>query len=245
VNYDEFELEVQNLLDDDRLDEADRLLEQVHPNHADQCRKLLDSYRVLFASLDELKSLQHPVEKSQPVASGSAVAVTGHSWPSLGVAIAACLAWMMVTPWISSPEAPSISQIPSNNPVLADTVLIDPVPTTIVSIVEEDASTLPQERTSFSPSMLASSFAQQTEGALQSFNQLASSMNPVNQSVGSAELEIYREAVPFIEKIARELVPGSKSLGEAISIIHQADQQSADPAEEVLPLAESSDMVVG
>jgi len=217
VNYDDFELELQILLDEDRLDDAGVLLDQVDAQDLAKCQQLVASYQVLFAGLRDLRSIEYPELQDSVAPQVATIESTRHSFPSAILAAAICLAVMAVLPWLS--------RQPLRTPVAAS-----PSPV-IVERAKEVATPAPPR---FSPAQLASSFTQHTEGALQSFNQLATSLDPMKQAMGDySEFNAYHEAVPLLGNIAQQLVPGTKSLGNAISAIQEPDSEEFDSLEAV------------
>ncbi|RCS49185.1 hypothetical protein DTL42_11635 [Bremerella cremea] len=224
MTFDEFEITLQDWLDEGRLAEVEILIPLVRESDREQCQELLDTYRALFVGLAAKASV--PGEESpsaaiaarpQPVpvntAGQSRIAAKGL------LALAACLAIVAMMPGLlpfgGGASDPVASPVAQSNPIKATA--------TNGSILAQANSSLVVEESGFSLfttaslEPLARGMASQTDTAFRSLNQVSRDYNPIDQPIAA-----YREAAPLIETLTDGFLPGTRSLSSAFSVLKES-----------------------
>lgn len=219
---------LQDWLDEGRLEEVESLIPLVREADRAQCEELLDAYRVLFVGL-EATAPQAATELVSAASGGSEQAAADNSRTSpaaskMLLALAACLALVAVVPgWMALNSGFEQTVATKTTPA------IDPQasPISLPSLVE---SASPFSRriegglTLFATASiepLARGVANQTDTAFRSLNEVSRNLNPIDQPLAA-----YRDAAPLIETLTHGLLPGTRSLSSAFSVLQES---AADP----------------
>ncbi len=238
MTYDQFEDELQDWLDQGRLDEAHQLLAHVRPADRSQCEALLATYQALFAGLAAGRHSPLPPAKPTLPSNASPVPPAGTSpLAILGLALAACLGLVLAAPLASTPSHPSVAHSDGVNsaggelPPTGSSPEQEFTPQPAAEVARSESPPSLQERditrlaaSSLRP--LASGVATRTDTALRSIGHWATRLNPLDE-----QLAAYREAAPLLGTLTRSLLPGTSSLGDAFSVLHQSTLPGTGHAE--------------
>ena len=236
MTFEEFENTLQDWLDEGRLDEVETLLPLVCEADQAACEELLFTYQALFAGLKSSSA-------ADVAMTSASVASTENAWkefslPAIAMSLALCLTIIATSPGLFSASQPDIA--PSAQPlVTTQPVDIQPSPMPSVSPEDQIASQPPGftriATASFEP--LARSMASRTDMAFRSINRVAIDLNPIDD-----QLSAYEEAAPLIDTLTRGFLPGTRSLSNAFSVLHETAIEPAAPTQEqeTIPLSPAS-----
>ncbi len=238
MKFEEFENTLQDWLDEGRLDEVETLLPLVCEADQAACEELLLTYQALFAGLKSAS----PVGASLTMASTS-VASRGNAWkvlslPAIAMGMALCLTIVATAPGLFSPSQPDVSPAPQSL-VTIEPIDIQSAPLPSLTPEAQIASRSPDftriATASFEP--LARSMANRTDMAFKSINRVAIDLNPIDE-----QLSAYQEAAPLIDTLTRGFLPGTRSLSNAFSVLHETAIEPSAPTQEQesIPLSPAS-----
>ncbi len=249
MTFEEFENTLQDWLDEGRLEEAHTLIPMVCEADRAECEELLFTYQALFAGLAASSSFDAATPAQDPSVD---LPQSGSRWqdvslPSLALAMALCLTLVALVPGLF-PAGDSGTVTPS--PALTDAgqpMETPPAaPGVIASTPQIASNAQPQDFTRFATSSfepLARSMASRTDFAIKSFNQVTTDLNPIDE-----HLAAYREAAPLINTLTRGFLPGTHSLSNAFSALHESTVEPVAPTQdaeaETLPPSPESGSVV-
>ncbi|MFN3152096.1 hypothetical protein [Bremerella sp.] len=245
MNFEEFENTLQDLLDEGRLDEAETLLALVCEADRAECEELLFTYHALFAGLQCVSTSDASPELAAPVSQPESGLWKEFSLPALAMGLALCLTVIAAVPGIFSQADSAISPSSETFVSIPQPVEVQPSPLPQLSPEAQFASRGPGmtrfPTLSFEP--LARSMASQTDLALKSINRVATDLNPIDD-----QLSAYQEAAPLIDTLTRGFLPGTRSLGNAFSVLHESaiepdtstQEQESNP---LLPVSEQNPVV--
>lgn len=232
MKFEEFENTLQDWLDEGRLDEVETLLPLVCEADRAECEELLFTYLALFAGLKSATSGNVSSATAMPAAQAEGNWWKEVSLPAIAMGLALCLTVMAAAPGIfsqtdsaTSPSTPTLVTAP--NPVDAQ-----PSPLPQLSPAAQLASREPGftrfATASFEP--LARSMVIRTDFALKSINRVATDLNPIDD-----HLSAYQDAAPLIDTLTRGFLPGTRSLGNAFSVLHESTVEPTTPVQEQEP----------
>ncbi|MEW4564222.1 hypothetical protein AB1K70_16915 [Bremerella sp. JC770] len=240
MKFEEFENTLQDWLDEGRLDEVETLLPLVCQADRAECEELLFTYHALFAGLEASVPANASSPTTAPTVEPSRDPWKEVSLPAIAMALALCLTVIATVPGlfsqsgsVNSPGTQSLVTVP---PPVEDT----PSPLPQLSPAAQFASREPGftrfATASFEP--LARSMVSQTDMALKSVNRVATDLNPIDEQISA-----YQEVAPLIDTLTRGFLPGTRSLGNAFSVLHEtAIEPTVEPQEpEASPLSPTTE----
>jgi len=234
VRFEEFENTLQDWLDEGRLDEVETLIPLVCEADRAQCEELLFTYHALFAGLNHTSAVETSSATASPSVNGTRSRWKEGSLPAMAIGLALCLTLMATMPGIFS-EAESTTPLPSQALVTSGPqVQVPPAAPALEDLPEVSSSVQIASRepalarfATASLEPLARSMASRTDLALKSINRVAIDLNPIDE-----QLAAYQDAAPLIDTLTRGLLPGTHSLGNAFSVLHETAAEPAPAAQE-------------
>lgn len=228
MTFEEFENTLQDWLDEGRLEEVESLIPFVREADRAQCEELLDTYRVLFVGL-AATAPQAAADLVSTASDGSGEAMAedspGNRAPSKALlALAACLALVAIVPgWMALNSGLEQPVATTTTP----SIELQASPTSLPGLVESGSPFVRRSEgvlslfatSSIEP--LARGVANQTDTAFRSLNEVSRNLNPIDQPLAA-----YRDAAPLIETLTHGLLPGTRSLSSAFSVLQES---AADP----------------
>lgn len=238
MKFEEFENTLQDWLDEGRLDEVESLLPLVCEADRAECEELLCTYQALFAGLRSASPVAIPGVSILPTSRKKENAWKEVAMPAIAMSLALCLTIIAAVPGVFSR---SDSASPQPSPSLATVpqpVELVPGPLPQLSTTPQIASREPGftrfATVSFEP--LARSMVSQTDFALKSINRVAIDLNPIDD-----QFSAYQDAAPLIDTLTRGFLPGTRSLGNAFSVLQESAVEPTAPTQkqESSPLSPS------
>lgn len=247
MTFDEFEVQIQNLIDEDRFAEAHALLAVVRSEDFERCSELLAGYESMLIGLAAWQApdmsgrfVEHVVDKVRSTARQDKAVGTGRGWgtwlPYLSMALAASMAAVMVSPAIlyDRDVAPIAWRQLLSKP---------PTPSEVGTSVAEQERIEAEPLASPSNDSLAESTIPVVSVVADAEGYVGGGFpdgSPLDQlamswTAGDAQLfggPYYVETAPLIESVSRGLRPLTETMGSAISII----RDSTIPGSQPLPL---------
>ncbi|PQO47871.1 hypothetical protein [Blastopirellula marina] len=235
MTFDEFENTLQDWLDEDRLDEVERLIPLVCQADRPRCEELLQTYQALFAGLSAGGSfreteLPSPAPEPEAVAAASrfSSSLDSMSLASAVVALAACVAVIAFVPgWFNiagNEEAGYEAMATAETPfeTVAQPQLDSQVVMTSTDTMQDRLERNFVYLSTYSIEPFARNMANQTDTAFRSLGQVSRTLNPIDE-----QLKAYRDAAPLLETLTDGLLPGSRSLSNAFSLLQETADGSA------------------
>jgi hypothetical protein len=248
MTFDEFEAQIQQLIDEDRFAEAHALLAAVRNEDFDRCSELLAGYESMLIGLAAWQApdmsgrfVEHVVDKVRSTTQPVEAARNDRGWgtwlPYLSMALAASMAAVMVSPAILydrevAPIAWRQLLAKPSNPSEDRASVVEP------KQVLENTQTSRVNALVAEPEIPLISVVAEAEGIL---NGGISDGSPLDQlamswTVGDSHLfggPYYVETAPLLESVSRGLRPLTETMGSAINII----KDSTIPGSQPLPPA--------
>ncbi|QDU74079.1 hypothetical protein Pan97_10830 [Bremerella volcania] len=229
MKFAEFENTLQDWLDEGRLDEVETLLPLVCQADRAECEELLFTYQALFAGLKCASPADTSSAKVSPASRVESTLWKEVSLPAIAMGLALCLTVIAAVPGIFIPAESATS--PSTQTLVTVPQPVDLQPSTLPQLAPaaQFASREPGftrfATSSFEP--LARSMVSQTDMALKSINRVATDLNPIEE-----QLSAYQDAAPLIDTLTRSFLPGTRSLGNAFSVLHETTIEPAASTQE-------------
>lgn len=245
MKFEEFENTLQDWLDEGRLDEVESLLPLVCEADQAECEELLFTYQALFAGLKSASPADVSSNMVSPASKDAGNAWKELSMPAIAMGLALCLTLIAAVPGIFSQTDSVTAPSPQTLVTIPQPVDVQPSPLPQLSPAAQIASRETDftrfATASFEP--LARSMVSRTDLALKSINRVATDLNPIDD-----QFSAYEEAAPLIDTLTRGFLPGTRSLSNAFSVLHETAIEPAAPTQEqesspLLPTAEQNPVV--
>ncbi|PQO39183.1 hypothetical protein C5Y96_04815 [Blastopirellula marina] len=240
MKFEEFENTLQDWLDEGRLDEVESLLPLVCEADRAECEELLFTYHALFAGLNSASSVELPPDHVSPATHRKQSPWKEVSLPAIAMSLALCLTIIAAVPGLFSGSKAANSQPSPSLATVPQPAEVVPGPLPQLSSTPQIASREPGltrfATVSFEP--LARSMVSQTDIALKSINRVATDLNPIDH-----QFSAYQDAAPLLDTLTRGFLPGTRSLGNAFSVLHESTIEPTAPTQEQesSPLSPSSE----
>lgn len=245
MTFDEFEAQIQQLIDKDRFAEAHALLALVRSEDFDRSSELLAGYESMLIGLAAWQApdmsgrfIEHVVDKVRSTKQLEKSVETDRGWgswlPFLSMALAASMAAVMFSPAILYDREVA--------PIAWRQLLVDPPEDRARVVgpkqVDGDAQPSLENASVMDPKIPLVSVVTEGEGNLsgEPFDSSPLDQLAMSWTAGDAQLfrgSYYVETAPLIESVSRGLKPLTETMGSAINII----KDSTIPGSQSLPPA--------
>ncbi|MEX0791860.1 MAG: hypothetical protein WD045_01900 [Pirellulaceae bacterium] len=237
MTFDEFEAQVQQLIDEDRFAEARALLALVRSEDFERSSQLLAGYESMLIGLAAWQApdmpgrfVEHVVDKVRSTTRHEDAVGTGRGWgtwlPYLSMALAASMAAVMVSPAIlyDREVAPIAWRQLLSGPVTAvDERVSAPEPTQ----VKEPMPTIANVEPTVSVVLHETMDSKDRFAHGSPLDELAMSWSASDSQLFGGTY--YVETAPLIESVSRGLRPLTETMGSAINIIKDSTIPGSQP----------------